>query len=114
FHRSARLRYGSYSITEAFSEALDDPGANFTHPRTKTLKLSDVFVYPDLTVRDLERDKERDIKSGNVADFAVTEPRLFIVGPDRAGKTSLTKTLFRVFLDRGIVPVLIDGYTLSS
>jgi len=48
-----------YQLTETFKAKLNDIGANFSHPNISQVKLSDIYVYPNLELlNQVEEDKE--------------------------------------------------------
>ena len=46
--------------------------------------------------------------------FVSNKRRLFILGRERSGKTSLAKVLFGEFYDKGFVPVLLTGDQITA
>jgi TIR domain/AAA domain len=76
--------------TRTYSEELEFLETPYTHPRAKKLRLSDLFVYPDLGqlgVRaggSLNRSAERVVDEGGLT---------MIVGGRQSGKTSLLKKI---------------------
>jgi len=94
-------------------QKLTDPGAAFTHKRKRALRLSDIYVYPDLQERSVERfvkenRKPRVINSREVIDYFKNTPLALVSGPDDSGKSALLKMVFMELSDN-YVPVLISG-----
>ena len=106
--------------TESFARQLHDLGTGFTHPRKDPLKLSDLFIYPDLVNVSATRSKPtnvlRDdtIGSRSLIDDDASATEILIVGSDRAGKSTLAKALYLGFQSKKLTPVLIDGSRLRQ
>src|SRR5580700_1698761 len=118
FKRNRRVNE-RYEVNAEYRSYLHDPGTGFTHPRTPILRLQDIFVYPDLTTFSFERRVEgRDtpevIPSSKVKGFFLGQDKVFVSGQERAGKTSLAKTLYSEFQRMGFVPVLLSATELKS
>lgn len=102
----------------SFREYIEELGVGFTHRHADRIRLSDVFVYPDL--------KEIVLKSSSaeipyetlggekLIESALNCRHLLLIGSDRSGKTSLLKMLYSGFLSRGCVPLLIKGESITS
>ena len=105
--------HGSFAFRPSFAEELDDPGASFTASFGE-VKLSDIFLYPQLQeFKHLGNGKGR-LSSEELIDRASTEPLLLIDGPDRSGKTSLAKQLVKDFKQQACVAVLLEGGRLEN
>lgn len=109
---------GGFKISPEFRGQLDDLGIAFSHRRKNQLRLSDVFIYPQLKETRLSNKKNEvpyyTISSEKVIEFVKGNNRLVIVGANRAGKTCLLKAVYSDFTNEGYAPVLIDGATISS
>jgi len=107
-------------LSQDFSQKLDDPGANFTHPRVRTLSLPDIFVYPDVRTFSINprRAQPRISETLSSATLLRFGPgchnRVLLLGPQKSGRTSLLKTLFRWIYENGFLAVWIDGYDLTT
>ncbi|MCH7754655.1 ATP-binding protein, partial [candidate division KSB1 bacterium] len=118
FQRSKFLLKQEFGIDNKFQQYLCDAGANFTHPRKDPLLLSDIYVYPNF--RDLEIDSNADtlsftmIEGKNLVSYALAANHLVIAGPEQSGKTALAKTLFLEFHQKGFIPVLLTGDSLTK
>lgn len=110
-YQVSRLRQREeFELKKNMSEYLEDPGLTLTQRDRGKLKLSDVFVFPDLhEVAYVTEEATNIVKGDRVLDFIIGTPHLLIVGDSQSGKTSLAKTLFINFHSEGKVPVLADG-----
>lgn len=114
------LRNGDGIVNDAsFLELLDDVGTAFTHPfRRQRLRLSDLFVYPNLqefyAKAKVEGKRGTRVLSADVRGFALGQARLLLAGADSSGKTALARTLYMDCRREGLVPVLLSGEQLAS
>ncbi len=109
-----RLRQsGIFILSQAMENQLNDPGVTLTHRAKGVLKLSDIFVYPDL--RELapyisETQQLGHIISGEkILSIIEKKFKLLIVGDSQSGKTCLGKRLFLELHKYGYVPIFLDG-----
>jgi predicted phosphodiesterase/ABC-type oligopeptide transport system ATPase subunit len=106
---SARARC-RFALNEGWRETLNDPGVFLTHRDRGTLTLPDIFIFPDLRERSFEPGKIPKVRTGdNVPKLVAENKHLMITGESNAGKTCLGKMLFLHLLEKGEVPILIDG-----
>lgn len=104
----SRISKGFFN-TSKFAEWLDEIGIVFFHPFKKnSLKLSDLFVYPNL--RSLQENKQVDnkvIKSDNLLNEIRKKQFCLIFGEEHSGKTALAK---RIYLDtqQDVIPFYLD------
>lgn len=116
-HRSKSLRQ-RFENNKKFKDFLDDPGVGFTHRYKDCLRLSDIFVYPDLAEIGADVTAEKlpyeTIIGEKIIDYVLNTKQLFLIGANLSGKTSLLKTLYSEFVNRGFVPVYINGELLIS
>lgn len=117
FERNKRRLRGEFVLCESFERGvLDDVGVNFTHPRVETLRLRDVFVYPD--ARRLRRRPGEEpgqlVLSRDLLSFVMGNKRSLLLGEEQSGKTALARTLYRELRHNGVIPVLIGGAQLSK
>ncbi|HMG69457.1 MAG TPA: metallophosphoesterase, partial [Chitinophagaceae bacterium] len=112
--RSKQLTAKEFEVTDRFyNNFLQDPGSKFLHSQTDKIKLSDIFVYPNLRrvydVRDVQP-KEVEAVSGDVVMENLDEEKLrvILVGDDGAGKTTFCKYMYTYFWHQGYVPVYLN------
>jgi predicted MPP superfamily phosphohydrolase len=98
----------SFVLRNDFSVYLNDLGIGIEHSRRGPLRLPDVFVYPDIREIIFRKRDVPLVSSSDLFEISIGAS-LLITGPERSGKTSLAKSLFVDFRDRGLVPVLVDG-----
>ena len=94
-------------FTKAFDDFLDDATVlTKAHSMKNVLKLSDIFIYPEMTIID-EKDNDKKISSDKVILNFTIDSRIAIVGDDQSGKTALLKVYVRVLKSRGFLPVYV-------
>jgi hypothetical protein len=115
FQRNQYRLRSEFQPTPQFAAVLDDPGEPYQHPRRSPVRLSDLYVYPDLKERLYERtgiDAERVVR--DPVEYVLTEQNVMLFAPEMAGKTALSRALFVDLHRRGFVPILIDGRDLGD
>jgi hypothetical protein len=120
FSRNRALLSQGFTNSPEFDDELTDIGTGFTHAK-KRLRLNDVFVYPSLRHRKLQRDTDGQVlsptrvRSKELVEFVIAQHRLFILGPGRSGRTALARSLYRALqTEMNLVPVIIDGADLTT
>lgn len=107
-----------YKNTQEFEEWLNDVGASFSHPKKDKLVLSDVYVVPDFRIEndaDEDRNSKSEILEGKDAvDYINKRDKILIQGTEDIGKTSFAKVLYKEKLQKGFIPIYIDGRTINS
>ena len=109
---------------DTFLSELRSVGTGFRHPRCTPpncqLRLRDLYIYPDLRHRHLERiltgqgESTTSIKGDDVPDFIHANKRVLIRGRDDSGKSSLAKILYEDLHARGYVAVLLAGERIKQ
>lgn len=109
-----RLRQsGLFLLSQSMADHLDDPGVTLNHRGKGILKLSDIFIYPDL--RELApyigetQQPGQVVRGESILSLVEKESRLLIVGDSQSGRTCLGKFLFTDLHNNGYVPILVDG-----
>jgi len=110
-----------FENTAEFLAELRSVGTGFRHPRRtppqSMLSLRDLFVYPDLRQRDLDKLITGDKKQGSIggeqiSEYILSNERVVVYGADDSGKSSLAKILYADFQNKGFVPLLVRGEQL--
>ncbi|WP_377159610.1 metallophosphoesterase [Roseateles sp. UC29_93] len=101
-------------LTDQFAASLEDPGATFSHPAKKTLSLSDIFVWPDLTFLDDTSVVKRHHSAAMFESLEnIGSPGVLIKGDEKLGRTTLLYRYFSSYHRRGFLPLYIRGNWLQ-
>jgi predicted MPP superfamily phosphohydrolase len=121
--RNSQRASDPLSLRPEFFRLLGDMGATFRHPRCNEpncqLRLRDLYVYPDLKHREIERILKRPkadkapIQGRAFAKFLLSKSKVLLFGADDCGKTSFAKVIFEDLKSQGDFPLLVDGETLK-
>ena len=112
-----KLRKGkgapALTITDEFLQVLDDPGANYQHIAIGEVRLSDIYVFPDL--EDIRARKSRRILKSAQTLLTLDDSgtRVVIVGDEQSGKSALFRMLYRQYHDSGEYPLFVDAHTIK-
>jgi predicted MPP superfamily phosphohydrolase len=106
-----RLRArGQFELAESMHQRLDDAGVSLVHHDRGTLRLSDIFVFPDLQeVVYPRKHSGRIIHGEGIIDLLTDTRHVLLIGDTQSGKTCLGKILYRSFYQGGYVPLMLDG-----
>lgn len=111
-HKFFRLRQPlrkAFDLKESWANWLEEVGTDFRHTRKSELKLSDIFVYPDLQKLDVRKSCSATsiIRDKDVLGFIQEKKQVVLAGVEKSGKTSLAKQLFKDLRNAGYVPLII-------
>lgn len=118
YKRGSRGGYRDFDLADEFNDWLEDPGASYQHPAKPVLKLSDIYVFPNL--KPFEITKSNDLTYGSIVegrDLLKTlgaKRKILLFGRQQAGKTTLAKVLFSDLYDKNLTPVYISGNDLKK
>src|ERR1041385_4521010 len=114
YHVNRIRKAGAFVVRKDMMLFLDDLGLGLTHPVRGNLKLSDVFVYPDLVeVKYDPKSVAHTIHGEGILDRLRKEKRILISGSDYCGRTAFSKRLFVELHKIGLIPILINAGTIS-
>jgi hypothetical protein len=77
------------------------------HPNKETVKLDDIFVFPNLAQYDELREFEKNIDAEKVLQDFHEYRKILFAGENQAGKTTLCKKLYLLLFSKGLVPIYI-------
>lgn len=99
-----------FRINAKFEKYLEELGLTLTQREKGHLKLSDVYVFPDLREVKLRGSANpKTIRGNQVLGLVLSTNALLITGDSQSGKTALAKSLFSHFYRRGDVPILLKA-----
>lgn len=98
---------------EEFSNWLEDTEVVFTHRQVDRIKLSDVYIWPDLRVlTEKERSKHLDYISSTV--LLKRKGHYLVLGEEQQGKTAFLKHSYRHLLNDGYLPIFLDAKRINK
>lgn len=102
-------------IMESFGEWLEDTGVPFKHKRVESIRLTDIYVYPDLKRLANRHDEMEFVKSSkSMTNLESIKDGVLIYGDEQSGKTSLAKKLFKNHFENGHLPLILNSETISK
>lgn len=103
-----------FAVSDAFQQLITDPGAAFQTLKGSSIKLADLYVYPDMQ-EPVEKTATKQILSTSLLlDVARIEGGVLLVGEEKVGATSLLYMLFTHYYDIGLVPLYLRGPDIKS
>lgn len=118
YKRGSRGGKREFDLCEDFSKWLEDPGATYQHPAKPDLRLSDIYVFPNL--KQFEISKKNDfiygslIEGRDVLKTLGSKRKILLFGRQQSGKTTLGKVLFTDLYNKNLTPVLIYGESITK
>ncbi|MCB9367355.1 MAG: metallophosphoesterase [Calditrichaeota bacterium] len=119
FLNSQRRLGNMLLLDDEFQEYLSDPGAQYTHPHKRPLRLSDLYVAPMLQEIKILDEGARPIEpvylsAAEVIKLNTNFLPAIVTGSDQCGKTALLRSIYVEAFEKGLLPILIDGQDISS
>lgn len=101
------IRLSDLMFSDDFSNFLEDASLlTKAHGNKNELKMSDIFIYPEVDKKVDGASKTR-MSFEHVAQNFSYGDKIAIVGEDQSGKTTLAKKLVTMLRDKGFIPVYI-------
>lgn len=103
------------SFKTEFESYLDDASI-FTkaHSNKSELHLSDIFIYPDLSLFKEDNSHPDRVSSFDVINNFKSDDRIVIIGEDQSGKTALAKVFVRKLREHNLIPIYIREKSLQG
>lgn len=103
-------------FTDQFQAFLEATEMIFQHPHKGALKLSDIFIFPDLApIDDVDSTVKLDLEnSGFLLNVSSLPQKIAILGHSQAGKTSLAKMLAAKYLQQDCIPIVLNGASIQN
>lgn len=99
-------------ITSETISWLEDTEIVLSHRMVNKVKLSDIYVVPDM---EFERDSKSELlKIKSASELLKSEGHHIISGEEQQGKTSLLKFFYAEFLKQGFIPIFLDGSKIKK
>ncbi len=108
----------SIALTDDFYTWLTDAGIQIKHPATtKVIPLSDIFIYPDVEIINYMTSESIDkMVRKNLKDvlFAEENKKIFMLGQEIYGKTTICKIAYIEYYNQGFIPIFIEGNAIKQ
>lgn len=96
-------------ITNTFQKFLDNTELlQKSHPDKDVVKLSDIFIYPYVSIYDNLKGYQKKESSEVIIKELTKLKKILIAGEDQSGKTALCKTIFTETKNKGFIPVYLS------
>ncbi|GAB6194349.1 TIR domain-containing protein [Desulfocastanea catecholica] len=102
--------HGCLALRKEFVNELESTSISFHHPIKEKLKLSDIYIYPQ--VKKIADDIDRlnyAINSEDVFQVDQLSDKILLIGDEQIGKTSLAYMLTKKFHSEKCLPLLLRG-----
>ncbi|WP_461205026.1 STAND family AAA ATPase [Clostridium sp. DL1XJH146] len=108
-----------YKLSDENINFLTDVGVNLNHPRKDKLSLTDIFVYPNLEIININQKEEiakqkSYLNSKNLMINENTDNHILILGEKKFGKTGLAKKLYLDYFNQELCPIYINGLSIKN
>jgi hypothetical protein len=106
----------AFDLSPEQLKKLSDVGVAYVHPDSKNIRLTELFVYPDLRLDDNDvRKTSTMVKGDQSLKFLCDCGVIVLRGGTFSGKTALSKSLcLDAHVALGRVPILLDGKEISD
>jgi len=103
-----------FKFTDHYIDKLEDSGGNFKHSNASNLKLSDVFVYPNIKNETSQKSKVNSVSSKLLLSIDQYSKGVVLSGEENIGRTSLVYSLIMEYASKGYFPVLLRGKDIGK
>ncbi|RKJ74876.1 hypothetical protein D7X33_18975 [Butyricicoccus sp. 1XD8-22] len=110
------LRRNGITFTTEYKNWLNDPGIMIKHPKvTDDILLEDIYVYPDAEIINYSQNSDLNDDFINLKDLLeFNTKKIMLIGGENYGKSSFCKIYIKEAIQKGYIPVKIDGYKLDK
>ncbi len=103
-----------FPLTESFQQLITDPGAAFQANKGASIKLADLYVFPDMQEPLEKAEVKRILSTSLLKDLARYEGGLLLSGEEKVGASSLLYMLYGHFHDQGLLPLYVRGADIRT
>ncbi len=105
----------SFTLTNEFATKINTLKIPLKHSRKENLKLSDVFIFPDLEpIKDDDVIQYPDSKEILEQIKKAENLKVVIEGDDQSGKTTLLFSFYKNLYDNGFTPIYVRGKYINT
>lgn len=102
------------TLRDEFADKLNSIEIPLKHSAKADLRLTDIYVYPDLEpLVDIDSKVIQYTDSSILSTNKETSSIIFIEGDNQSGKTSLIKMTFMSMIQKSVFPLLVKGKEIS-
>ena len=113
FRKLPKKVTNDFILTEAFEQALADPGGAFGGTDAQ-LTLTSLYVYPDMQETLEKVEARRIVSTSTLLDPMNLQDGVLLTGEEKVGATSFLYMLFRAYYDKGFIPLHLRGKNLKG
>ena len=103
-----------FQFTQMFSQKIEDCGGYFKHGNKVNLKLSDIYVYPNIIKKSNDEYQLHAVSSKTILQENKFGNGVILSGDDNIGSTSLIYILISEYFSNGYIPLLIHGSNIKK
>lgn len=101
-------------FTRTWDEQLESINIPLKHIHKNSLRLSDIFVFPDLEpLSDISSKCAQYIDSEDILGNKISERVIVIEGENQSGKSALLKMLCLAWYKKGVFPLILSGKNIK-
>ncbi len=113
--KAIKTKRNLLEVQESFKVWLEEMGAPIAHPRKEDLYLEDLYIYPDVQVLVNPNEDTTDIINKEISiEELFQHDYCIIIGQECSGKTSFLKKSFEYNLNKGNIPLLLEGADIKK
>jgi len=104
-------------ISSLHAKYLIDTGMLLNHINKTDISLDDIYVYPNLRDRNIDKSKltlDNIVNLKELLSASQTIGKYIIFGSEKSGKTALCKHAFTFYHKKSFIPLLVDGRNITT
>lgn len=116
FVRNKNRLKNEFKLNPEFEELLNDADTAYSHPQKDRVGLDDIFLYPDCLELDEKHSKSmsRVVSNRELITHILKKQKVIISGAEKAGKTAISRSLFKDLRRNGKIPLLLSGREIKA
>ena len=111
-----KYKDSSINLKSEFKENLEEIEVDIVNQYKKPILLSDIYVFPVLQGEICDKPEKTKTYRGReeIIDVITTKKRIILDGGKEYGKTAFIKSLFTIFFDENLKPIILRGEEIKS
>lgn len=116
YSRNSMIETHLAQPNKQFVEQLNDIELSLRHPNLDTIRLSDIYCWPDIEEVDFQHNRYHTVYKGRgaIIENLIKNQLSIVVGDSLSGKTALAKSLFRGYVEMGKLCLICNGEMINS